>query len=248
MSALRQMIERTGRSPISRVSWPEADLAALREDGASKIDAAANDRQAQFDVHLRWPGLFDLVTDKAILAQLTEVFGDDCFQLVETRLYPKRPGAGSEWHIDVWQLLYYEPNLIRRDADFHSVTTWLALDDVSEQMGPMQFINYKHVNLERLIRLHRNGMRRRYWQACAAEAERHSDNVESLPMKAGEFVLFDPRNLHTGAPNRSTRLRLGIVLRYCARHVRVDPRFSKSGSLRIVQIEEGRPVTSIAGQ
>jgi ectoine hydroxylase-related dioxygenase (phytanoyl-CoA dioxygenase family) len=247
MSTLKKTIDRTGCAPISRVSWSDEDLAALRAEGAHKIQRAATQRWAQFDVHLDWPGLFDLVTDKQILSELTDIFGDDCFQLVETRLYPKRPGTGIEWHIDVWQLLYYEPNLAGRDSEFHSVTIWLALDDVPTEMGPIQMVHYKHVDLERLVRLHRNHMRDRYKAACAAEALRRGDLVQTLPMKAGEYVMFDPRNLHTGAPNRTNRPRLGIVLRYCARHVRVDPRFSKKsalnkGALNIVRIENGRPI------
>jgi ectoine hydroxylase-related dioxygenase (phytanoyl-CoA dioxygenase family) len=245
MSTLRETIERTGRSPISRVTWSDGELAGLRRRGARRIEAAATRRQAQFDVHLRWPGLFDLVTDEGIISQLTEIFDDDCFQLVETRLYPKGPGAGAEWHIDVWQLLYYEPNLARRDSEFHSVTTWLALGDVPPEMGPIQMVHYKHIDLERLVRLHRDRMPRRYQHACVAEAERHSDLVETLPMKAGEFVMFDPRNLHTGAANLTNEYRLGLVLRYCASHVRVDPRFSKTGSLNIVRIEGGRAVRPV---
>jgi ectoine hydroxylase-related dioxygenase (phytanoyl-CoA dioxygenase family) len=247
MSTLKKTIDRTGCSPVSRVSWSDEDLAALRAEGAHKIQQAATQRWAQFDLHLDWPGLFDLVTDKQILSELTDIFGDDCFQLVETRLYPKRPGAGIEWHIDVWQLLYYEPNLAGRDSEFHSVTIWLALDDVPTEMGPIQMVHYKHVDLERLVRLRRNHMLDRYKAACEAEARRQGDLVQTLPMKAGEYVMFDPRNLHTGAPNRTDRPRLGIVLRYCARHVRVDPRFSKKGALKkgaltIVRIENGRPI------
>ena len=242
MSTLRNAIDSTGSAPLSRVSWSDDDLAALRAEGAQKIKLAETERLAQFDLHLDWPDLFDLVTDENILSQLSEMFGDDRFQLVETRLYPKRPGAGLEWHIDTWQLIYYQPSLARRDAEFHSVTTWLALDDVPAEMGPIQMIHYKHVDLERLVRLHQNRMPRRYRAACEAEAQRHQDLVQTVPMKAGEFVMFDPRNLHTGAPNTTDRPRLGIVLRYCASHVRVDPRFSKTGTLNIVRIEHGEPV------
>jgi ectoine hydroxylase-related dioxygenase (phytanoyl-CoA dioxygenase family) len=242
MSRLRETIEKTGRSPISQVSWSKADLAALREEGADKIALAGAQWRAQFDLHLGWPKLFDLVTDKAILGRLTEIFDDDYFQLVETRLYPKQPGDGVEWHIDVWQLLYYEPSLIRRDAEFHSVTTWLALDDISADMGPIQMIHYKHVDLEKLVRLYRSRMPVRYRKQCEAEADRQWDRVDAMPMKAGEFVMFDPRNLHTGGANQTMRPRLGMVIRYCARHVRVDPRFSKSGDLQIVQIENGGAV------
>jgi ectoine hydroxylase-related dioxygenase (phytanoyl-CoA dioxygenase family) len=242
MGTLRNEIDRTGCTPLSRVSWSEDDLAGLRAEGAQKIRWAETDRSAQFDLHLDWPNLFDLVTDPNIVEQLSEIFGEDSFQLVETRLYPKRSGVGLEWHIDTWQLIYYEPSLASRDAEFHSVTTWLALDDVPAEMGPIQMIHYKHVDLERLVRLHQQRMTRRFWAACEAEAQRHEDLVQTVPMKAGEFVMFDPRNLHTGAPNYTNRPRLGIVLRYCASHVRVDPRFSKTGTLNIIRIEHGEPV------
>jgi ectoine hydroxylase-related dioxygenase (phytanoyl-CoA dioxygenase family) len=168
------------------------------------------------------------------------VFAEDSFQLVETRLYPKPPQAGESWHIDYFQLLYYKPSLLESDLDdFHSVTTWLALADVPVEMGPLQFIHYKHVDVRRLVRMARN-QPIRYRKECRREAERLHDHVETLPMKAGEFCMFDPRNLHTGAENRSNDLRLGLVLRYCASRVRVDPRFSKTRNPEILHVRNGK--------
>ena len=243
MTSLKATIRRTGRSPIFRVSWSENELAEFRKEGAQKIRLAARERLAQFDLHLSWPKLLDLVTDKVILSHLTDVFDDDSFQLVETRLYPKRPKSFVQWHIDVKQLEYYEPSLLNSKSDnFHSVTTWLALGDVPVEMGPLQFVHYKHVDLQKLVRAWRHQADRRYREECAAEAEYLRDHVETLPMKAGEFCMFDPRNLHTGAPNHSNQFRLGLVVRYCASHDRVDTRFSKSGLLRIIQIKNGRVI------
>ena len=244
MSSLREMIVRTGRSPIFRVSWSADDLASLRKEGAQRIQMAATERSAQFDLHLAWPGLLNLITDKVILSHLTDVFGEDCFQLVETRLYPKPPGSKTQWHIDLRQLLHYSPSLLDDPDVFHSVTTWLALGDVTADMGPIQMLHYRHVNLRKLVRLNRDRTFR-YREECEAEAERQPDRIETLPMKAGEFVMFDPRNLHTGAPNKTRQLRLGLVLRYCASHVHVDPRFSKNGDLRIVQIRRGKVVRPV---
>ena len=240
MTSLKDTIRQTGRSPIFRVSWSEAKLAELRREGARKIQLAATQRQAQFDLHLSWAKLLDLITDPVIISHHADVFAEDSFQLVETRLYPKPPQAGENWHIDFHQLLYYKPSLLDSDLDdFHSVTTWLALADVPAEMGPLQFIHYKHVDVRRLVRMQRNQLMR-YREECRREAERLHDHVETLPMKAGEFCMFDPRNLHTGAANRTNDLRLGLVLRYCASHVRVDPRFSKTGSPEILHIRNGK--------
>ena len=240
MTSLKDTIKQTGRSPIFRVSWSEAKLAALRREGARKIQLAATERQAQFDLHLSWAKLLDLITDPVIISHHADVFGEDSFQLVETRLYPKPPQSGEEWHIDILQLLCYKPSLLDTTSDdFHSITTWLALGDVPAEMGPLQFIHYKHVNLRRLVRLKRN-QPSRYWEEIRLEVERLHDHVETLPMKAGEFCMFDPRNLHTGAVNRTNDLRLGLVLRYCASHVRVDPRFSKIGRSEILHIRNGK--------
>jgi ectoine hydroxylase-related dioxygenase (phytanoyl-CoA dioxygenase family) len=244
MTCLKDIIRRTGRSPIFRVSWSEAKLAELRIEGARRIELAATQRQAQFDLHLSWPKLLDLITDQVIISHHADVFAEDSFQLVETRLYPKPPQSGPAWHIDRLQLLYYKPSLLYSTSDdFHSVTIWLALTDVPAEMGPLQFIHYKHVNVRRLVRTQRN---HRYREKCRLEAERLHDYIETLPMKAGEFCMFDPRNLHTGAANCTNQFRLGLVLRYCASHVRVDSRFSKKGNLEIVQIRNGR-VSSPAG-
>jgi len=197
---------------------------------------------AQFDRHLSWPSLLDLVTDEVIMSHLADVFGEDSFQLVETRLYPKQPHKGTNWHIDIKQLEDFQPSLLNTNSDdFHSVTTWLALADVPAEMGAIQFVHHKHVNLAKLVRIKRT-QPGRYEAVCAAEARRLTHHIETLPMKAGEFVLFDPRDLHTGAVNQTNQLRLGLVIRYCMNHVRVDPRFSKKGDLHIVQIKDRRPV------
>jgi ectoine hydroxylase-related dioxygenase (phytanoyl-CoA dioxygenase family) len=242
MSSLKETIKQTGRSPIFRVSWSDEKLAELRREGARYIEQAARERMAQFDRHLSWPSLLDLVTDEVIMSHLADVFGEDSFQLVETRLYPKQPHKGTAWHIDFKQLEDFHPSLLDSDSDdFHSVTTWLALADVPAEMGAIQFVHYKYVDLAKLVRTKRN-QPARYEDVCAAEARRLSQHIETLPMKAGEFVLFDPRDLHTGAANQTNQLRLGLVIRYCMSHVRVDPGFSKKGDLQIVQIRNRRPV------
>jgi ectoine hydroxylase-related dioxygenase (phytanoyl-CoA dioxygenase family) len=242
MTSLRDTIRQTGRSPIFRVSWSEDKLAELRSEGARRIQQAATHRQAQFDLHLSWPKLLNLITDQVIISHLADVLGGDSFQLVETRLYPKPPQSEASWHIDVLQLLHYKPSLLDGlSDDFHSVTTWLALADVPAEMGPFQFIHYKHVDLRGLVRMYRNHTER-YREECRLDAERLHDHIETLPMKAGEFCMFDPRNLHTGATNRTNQLRLGLVIRYCAKHVKVDPRFSKKGKLEILQVTNGKVI------
>ena len=94
MTSLKDTIRQTGRSPIFRVSWSEAKLAELRREGARKIQLAATQRQAQFDLHLSWAKLLDLITDPVIISHHADVFAEDSFQLVETRLYPKPPQSG----------------------------------------------------------------------------------------------------------------------------------------------------------
>lgn len=255
MSSITDDIKRTGRSSIFKVSWSDGDLAALRIEGADKIHRAAKSRVAQFDVHHDWPRLLELITDKAIVSRLAEVFEDDSFQLVETRLYPKPPNSGTNWHVDFQQLECFEPSLLDSDSDdFHSITTWLALDDVSEEMGALKMVHYKYIDLRKIVRARREEPGRQsaqevllhYHRTCEAEAERVRDRVETLPMKAGEFCLFDPRDLHTGGANRSDRFRLGMVMRYCANNVHVNPKFSKHGALRIIPIRNGKPATGAA--
>lgn len=251
MSLLKETIKRTGRSPILRTSWSELDLAELRAEGAAKLEMAATRRPAQFDLHHSWPRLLDLITDPEIVSRLAELFEDDSFQLVETRLYPKAPGAASNWHIDINQLECFEPNLLNTDSDdFHSITTWLALDDVTEEMGALQAIHHKQVDLRKIVESRISqatdntalDIKRRYQEACAQQAEQHRDYIETFPMKGGEFCMFDPRSLHTGGANRTKKFRLGMVLRYCANYVKVHPSFSKQGELRIIRIKNGKPV------
>ena len=255
MNSITDDIKRTGRSNIFKVSWSDDELSALRTEGADKLQRAAKSRMAQFDLHHTWPRLLDLITDTAIVTRLAEVFGDDSFQLVETRLYPKPPSADINWHIDFQQLECFEPSLLNSDSDdFHSITTWLALDNVSEEMGALKMVHYKYIDLHKIVRARRGETGQKnaqevmlhYRKTCETEADRMREYVETLPMKAGEFCLFDPRDLHTGGANRTDRLRLGMVMRYCANNVHVNPKFSKHGALRIISIRNGKPVINAA--
>ncbi|MBI3897898.1 MAG: phytanoyl-CoA dioxygenase family protein [Gammaproteobacteria bacterium] len=248
MNVLKETIKETGYSSLFRISWSTEELAALRIEGAEKLQTATYSRAAQFDLHLSWPRLMNLVTDKAITARLSEVFEEDSLQLVETRLYPKLPQSGVNWHIDIDQLQYFEPSLLSDGSgDFHSITTWLALGDVPVEMGALQAVHYRHIDLHRLVETNRSQQlsaaggkpSRRYQEICAEEAQRLRDHIKIFPMKAGEFCLFDPRNLHTGGANVTNQIRLGMVLRYCASRVKVNPKFSKKRKLQITPINCG---------
>ena len=243
VASLREVIQTTGRSPISRVSWSDDQLAELRASGSHLLRRAARRHRAQFDLHHWWPEFLDLVTDPAIIADLEEVFGADSFQLVETRIYPKPPHSPARWHIDVAQLLAYSPSLLDTSSEeLHSVTTWLALEDVPREMGALKLLHHRGIDLHRLVRARRNQSIDVYHELCAAEARKRRSDVETLAMKAGEYCIFDPRNLHTGATNNTDQHRLGVVIRYCAKHVQVQSRFSKRGQLRIMWVKNGKPV------
>jgi hypothetical protein len=80
---------------------------------------------------------------------------------------------------------------------------WCPLADVGETTGAMRFIPRSHHILP-YIRLPRGAD---YYAAFAAEVERHAVTV---PLKAGEALLFDNTILHGSCPNRQDRTRLAI--------------------------------------
>jgi ectoine hydroxylase-related dioxygenase (phytanoyl-CoA dioxygenase family) len=243
VTTLRELIQATGRAPISRVTWSDDELFELRSSGSHLLRRAARRRRAQFDLHHSWPELLDLVTDSAIVADLEELFGTDSFQLVETRVFPKPPHSPAHWHIDIAQLLAYRPSLLdTSSAVLHSVTTWLALEDVPLEMGALKMLHHTHIDLNRLVRAKKEGSERDYYELCAAEARKRRREVEVFAMKAGEYCIFDPRNLHTGATNCTDQYRHAVVMRYCAQHVDVKSKFSKRGRLRILTMKSGKPV------
>lgn len=251
---------------------------------AAKIDGVLETRDAhpmykRFSVrdwHLIEPEILDLFTDARIVDAVSDVLGDDIL-LWRSKIFAKVPGEEAlGWHQE-WGPFNGEeigndkpalyPAEYRCGAPWN-LTIWLALDDVTWDMGPIRFARgtqkrrfpiamepivqsefyldpFRDISkLEQLITRARQsalvldidtadyfdgapaGLTLEEGKALVLDklrAERGAvtlDFVESehevvsVPMKAGQFVLFTERCMHGSSANVTDRRRLAINARY----------------------------------
>lgn len=206
--------EREGfASPLPLHGRAEAD--AVREafnalearEGKEKCQIGLLDRQ--FDQPFVW----ELATHPSILDAVAAVIGPDVL-LLATHFFCKYPTGDEEkfvaWHQDVtyWGL---EPPF--------AVTAWYAVDDSDMENGCMRVIPGTH---RAGIREHgtsrRAGNLLSINQEVSVTAEEEARAVD-LVLRAGEFSLHHGTLIHGSNPNRSSRRRCGLTLRYVPPHV-----------------------------
>jgi non-heme Fe2+,alpha-ketoglutarate-dependent halogenase len=100
------------------------------------------------DWHLLMPQLSQLVKQPTVLAKLQQILGEDLI-LWRSKVFHKRAADGPiEWHQE-WGAFNGEeigndkPSLLptrNLSTGYWNLTIWVALQDVSMEMGPMQFI------------------------------------------------------------------------------------------------------------
>jgi hypothetical protein len=115
------------------------------------------------------------------------------------------------WHQDA----YYWPM-----TPHHSVTVWLAFDDVDEENGAMQIIPGSHA-----AGLMQHKRSTETDSILTLELERgtfREDTAVSLCLKAGEVSLHDDRAVHGSPANPSPRRRAGLTIRYSGTKVKND--------------------------
>jgi ectoine hydroxylase-related dioxygenase (phytanoyl-CoA dioxygenase family) len=176
------------------------------QEGREKCQVGLLDRH--FDQRFVW----DLATNPRILDAVESVMGPDILLLGSHFFckYPE-PGEGTRaerfvaWHQDVtyWGL----------DPAF-AITAWYAVDDSDAENGCMRGIPGTHRDD---IRAHgkseRKGNLLSINQESPVTREEEARAVD-MPLKAGEISLHHGALVHGSNPNRSSRRRCGLTLRY----------------------------------
>jgi ectoine hydroxylase-related dioxygenase (phytanoyl-CoA dioxygenase family) len=213
---LAATFERDGYvSPIRIHSSEAAERVRAAFD---RLEAAEGRERSQIglqDRHFDQPFVWELATDPAILDVVQAAVGPDVL-LLATHFFCKYPSVGEAearfvaWHQDVtyWGL---EPPL--------AVTAWYAVDDADAENGCMRVIPGTH----RQIREHGksavagNLLSINQEVSVTADEERRAVDI---PLRAGEMSLHHGMLIHGSNPNRSTRRRCGLTIRYVPAHVR----------------------------
>ena len=199
-------------SPVKVFSKSEA--ATLRskfenfENYFGGIDKAESFRT---DLHLLQDWAWSVINDPRIVTPITQVLGPNVL-LWSTQWFIKEPGDHKvvSFHQDAnyWGL---EPHDV--------ASAWLALTDASIETGPMNFLPGSHLGE---LHSHTNTFAENNLLSRGQKINRSIDVdlCKIAPLKAGEMSLHHVRTIHNSGPNESTDRRIGMVLRYCATHVR----------------------------
>lgn len=156
--------------------------------------------------------LFEIVMNPRIHDLVEGILGPN-FYCWASSFFIKEPFSQSTvgWHQDA----YYWPM-----APHHTVTVWLAFDDVDEENGGMKVIPGSH--LHGLLK-HRRSVETTSVLTLELETGifQESDAVQ-FRLKAGEVSLHDDRCVHSSPANPSARRRAGLTIRYSGTEVKND--------------------------
>jgi non-haem Fe2+, alpha-ketoglutarate-dependent halogenase len=160
--------------------------------------------------HQSCAGVHDLVMTERILDLVEDLLGPNLVCTM-THYFSKMPGDTKRvsWHQDAsyWPLT---PSKV--------VTVWLAIDDVDEEMGPMQVIPGSHLNGQIAFE-HSTEEENNVLGQTVTNPENFGEPV-SFVMKAGQISMHTDLLLHGSDPNGSDRRRCGLTLRYMPPDVR----------------------------
>jgi ectoine hydroxylase-related dioxygenase (phytanoyl-CoA dioxygenase family) len=151
-----------------------------------------------------------IVFSRRFAAVAAQLLGVPSVRLYHDQALFKPPGAGrTPWHQD----RYYWP----LDTD-RTVTMWLALVDVPEEMGPMCFASGSH----RATGLGELAISDDTDRRLTALIAARKWPVWSEPVRAGDATFHSGGTLHSAGANRSERVREVLTVIYYAAGVRAS--------------------------
>jgi ectoine hydroxylase-related dioxygenase (phytanoyl-CoA dioxygenase family) len=156
--------------------------------------------------------LFEIAMNPKILDLVEGILGPN-FYLWASHFFIKEPFTTETvgWHQDA----YYWPM-----KPHHSVTVWLAYDDVDEENGGMLLVPGSH-----RAGLLRHSSSQSTTSVLTLELDEgvfNAADAVQFKLKAGEVSLHDDRAAHGSPANPSARRRAGLTVRYSGTDVKND--------------------------
>ena len=199
-------------SPISVFSSDETqEFRSKLEDLESSANDPKDIARLRTDLHIIQEWAWDVVHDPRIVEPVADILGPNVL-LWSLNWFIKEPRDGKfvSYHQDAtyWGLYPYDV-----------ATAWIALSDASMETGPMKFVRGSH---REPIRDHEDtfGRDNLLSRGQVIDGAINEDDVEYAPLAAGEMSLHHVRSIHGSEPNHTDDRRIGMVLRYCATHVK----------------------------
>lgn len=220
--------------PEEMTAWWKTQRKALLdpEKSARKVF----DNPVNYDRHLDIPGLSQIIAQEEIMRRVQALIGQDvlCWR---TEFFPKNPGdKGTGWHqVETYAIGETSEGML--EATEHSdgvpmeLTIWVAFTEATIANGCMRLIPGSH----REWRYDEHAPMK--WNGAAQDNsffgynyedikidkgwDPNAQDVRSVEMRPGQFIIFTARTIHGSHPNTSNRQRMGFAIRVVPTHVRV---------------------------
>ena len=171
----------------------------------------AIDRKYRGNLHIMCRWMDELARTPAILDAVESLLGPNLL-LYTTRFFIKEPRSDgiAAWHQDC---TYFGLR------PFDHVTAWVALSDVTEQAGPVEFAVGSHI---RGAFQQKRGMIKNSVNTAGQIIVENFDQsvIERAILKPGQFSLHHTCVVHQSRPNASDTRRIGIALSYIPTYTR----------------------------
>lgn len=218
---IKRFYERGFAGPYTAISESEMAEFSRILDAELAHESTAFGRKTVRDRHLDNPALFELFSKNTIVDRLAQLMGPDLV-IWRSQVFNQMPGAPPiTWHQATTYMLedYQRPVLEPENMnELFQLTTWIAVDEAVIENGCMQFLPGTQTKTRTLKLDAKDG-----FYAAKFELDRPvtNDQVVSMELKAGQFVIFSERTIHGSPGNRSNRRRLGVNFRTVVPNVRI---------------------------
>lgn len=163
------------------------------------------DSLARHKPHLLLPSIFKIAQSEEVLKGVRDFLGTDDFFLWYSVLFVKEKHTEGyiPWHYDD-----YFWGLNAKDG----CTAWVALGDVTQENGAMEFTNDETDAAAMVVQYQENNMLVRGNNSSYVPAP--ENEVRVIALKAGEFSVHSHKAWHRSGPNRSDYDRLAVAFRF----------------------------------
>ena len=189
---------------------PSEEMAVLRERIDREVLASNPPHNIREQSrHLDCRIVYDLCSHPAIVDRMIAILGPDLV-LWRSNFFTKEPG-GLEipWHQDFgfWPI---DPAI--------NVSAWLAIDEATPENSCVQIIPGSHKEQYPLVKALPGMLFNQMTDPSYVDLDKCLD----MPLKPGEFFLFNECTLHHSNANRSSKRRMGLAVRMTVPRVRID--------------------------
>ena len=212
----RQLMAEVDMNRLARALAPSIDAGRRAESFYSAVSPGQGSDEpveTYYDGHRHDATIGELAGHPALAEAAAALLGGPV-KIWRTTFWIKAPGARRvEWHQDT----YKDEGL----GSFPNVNAWIAIDEATPA-NCMHFVHGTHQAIVALERFKDADYIARLEQSDALPRPPVSGEVVAMPLKPGQYVLFDGRILHGSPPNLSPRRRAGLVVRFIPRDFQLN--------------------------